>query len=764
MAQLNAYQPLYLKHRPQSLTDLVGQQAVTRTLTNAIEHNRLTHAYLFTGPRGTGKTSSARILAKSLNCHATEGPTATPCQRCSSCLEIKSGNSPAVFEIDAASNNSVDDARTLIERAPLVAVGSRFKVYIIDECHMLTKEAFNALLKTIEDPPKGVVFILATTEEHKVLPTIVSRCQRLMFRLARLEDLTAHLQSVAQKEGIEIEASALQFIARRSGGGLRDALGLLDQASLLSSPGKPVTMPELLGLLGALHEDVLLKISAAVQARNGQELLSAVAALLDEGREPAVIAQELSRHFLNLIKASYMSGGADATAVTSDVVLGSAPYIQGVTEQAPHFDRAELAIILQKLDELEQTCRRTSQPAMHLEIGMISICHRRDFSIIGELDSRLSQLESGNSSGSTAGQAASPARPAAPVSRPNLPPPVTPAPAQAAAPAASAPAPAAPAASASVTNPEPASPDPIPAPATPAATPAATPTSPTPPTAEDDTEEILADETIEAPELDDSDDREPEGTTYIESVAVIPDQAVTPPAVPNSTTPSAQQSTARDNTATTSDTTSGDEDDTGEDIEHIWSELLAELQQRNIPTFSMASTHGFPLAISRTIMEVGTTKEVFQKSLEQRVQHLQAAAQIVCRRPIAIRVRLVSAEMAAPPQSKPRQRASAGPQPSSQTSNDDADEIGEPATPNPIPTSISTPAPPASADKTPPETIPESGTEPRNSPPPAPNTTAVEQQHFGSASNAVEHDATTIKEAYKLFEGPGSRLVQKPKN
>lgn len=228
--------------------------------------------------------------------------------------------------------------------------------------------------------------------------------------------------------------------------------------------------------------------------------------------------------------------------------------------------------------------------------------------------------------------------------------------------------------------------------------------------------------------------------------------------------PSAQHSTARDNTATTSDTTSGDEDDTGEDIEHIWSELLAELQQRNIPTFSMASTHGFPLAISRTIMEVGTTKEVFQKSLEQRVQHLQAAAQIVCRRPIAIRVRLVSAEMAAPPQSKPRQRASAGPQPSSQTSNDDADEIGEPATPSPIPTSISTPAPPASADKTPPETAPESGTEPRNSPPPAPTTPVVEKQHSGPAGNAVEHDATTIKEAYKLFEGPGSRLVQKPKN
>jgi DNA polymerase III subunit gamma/tau len=170
---LSTYKPLYLKYRPQALGQLVGQTSAVRTLTNAIENNRLSHAYLFTGPRGTGKTSTARILAKSLNCE--NGPTAAPCQTCTQCLEIKEGVSPAVFELDAASNNSVDDARTLIERAPLVAVGGRFKLYIIDECHMLTKEAFNALLKTLEEPPSNVVFVLATTEEHKVPQTIVSR-------------------------------------------------------------------------------------------------------------------------------------------------------------------------------------------------------------------------------------------------------------------------------------------------------------------------------------------------------------------------------------------------------------------------------------------------------------------------------------------------------------------------------------------------------------------------------------------------------------
>src|SRR5271170_7962095 len=196
------YQPLFLKYRPQALADLIGQDSVAKTLANAIEHDRIFHAYLFTGPRGTGKTSSARILAKSLNC--VQGPTISPCQVCASCEEIRQGISSSVFEIDAASNNSVDDARALIERAPLVAQGGRYKLYIIDECHMLTKEAFNALLKTIEEPPPMVVFILATTEEHKVPPTIVSRCQRLMFKLVTQKELKSHLRQVANQESINI--------------------------------------------------------------------------------------------------------------------------------------------------------------------------------------------------------------------------------------------------------------------------------------------------------------------------------------------------------------------------------------------------------------------------------------------------------------------------------------------------------------------------------------------------------------------------------
>ena len=282
-ATLKNYKPLYLKYRPQSLTQLVGQLATVRTLTNAIECDRLSHAYLFTGPRGTGKTSTARILAKSLNC--ANGPTTTPCGECTPCLEIKESICPAVFELDAASNNSVDDARILIERAPLVAVGGRFKIYIIDECHMLSKEAFNALLKTIEEPPPGVIFVLATTEEHKVPQTIISRCQKLMFRLVTGEELSEYLKKLSQLEAIEIEDEALDLIARRSGGGLRDALGLLDQASLLSAPGKPVSVNDLLNLLGAVHEDALIEISEHILHRQGDQVLATTNRLLLEGRD-----------------------------------------------------------------------------------------------------------------------------------------------------------------------------------------------------------------------------------------------------------------------------------------------------------------------------------------------------------------------------------------------------------------------------------------------------------------------------------------------
>jgi DNA polymerase III subunit gamma/tau len=326
---------------------------------------------------------------------------------------------PAVFEIDAASHNSVDDARLLIERAPLVAVGGRRKVYIIDECHMLTKEAFNALLKTIEEPPPDVTFILATTEEHKVPPTILSRCQRLMFRLAGQDELAGYLRELADKEKIEIQDEALRVIARRSGGGLRDALGLLDQASLLSAPGNPVTVNDLLGLLGAVHEDVLVEISAQVLDKNGGAVLAAVNKLIAEGREPAVIATEVARHFLNLTKASYLADdkSSDADAIRS-MIVGSPEYVDKLCEQAPKFDRVELAQMVEQLDRLEQACRRTTQPAMTIEMGMLALCHRHDVHLVRELAEKVRKLESSIQSGSFEVPAPRPIAPAIPAPAP----------------------------------------------------------------------------------------------------------------------------------------------------------------------------------------------------------------------------------------------------------------------------------------------------------------------------------------------------------
>ncbi|MBY0356745.1 MAG: DNA polymerase III subunit gamma/tau [Candidatus Obscuribacterales bacterium] len=635
---LNHYEPLYLKYRPQSLGELIGQEGVTRTLTNAINHNRLAHAYLFTGPRGTGKTSSARILAKSLNCKTAGKPTVEPCQTCSCCEGITVGNSPAVFEIDAASNNSVDDARVLIERAPLVAVGGEFKVYIIDECHMLSKEAFNALLKTIEQPPAGVVFILATTEEHKVLPTIVSRCQRLMFKLIPQEPLITHLRQVADKEQIEIEEDALRLIARRSAGGLRDALGSLDQAGLLSAPGKPVTVNDLLGLFGALHEDVLLDISKYVLLRDGEQLISALHRITVDGREPAVIAQELSRHFLNILKASYLKTVQNAEQAGGEgLIVGSQQYIAKLFELAPQFERAELGQIVEAVERLEQGCRRTTRPAMHLEVGLLSICHRHDMLLISELNERVAQLESALSQGQ-------------------------PLPVQAARPAV-APTPAKTPAAAPTPLPQPQIAPPAPVIAN----------APPPPVSEPEPEEISVVQIAE------------------------PEPVVETVAAPVR--------------ATGNDT----------DIEYLWSQILDELQRRHLPTYSLASTHAFPLNLAGDELVLGVLKENFQKMLEQKIEYLKAAAQVVASNAINIRVK-VAAESAPAKAERPAANLASA--------------------------SLLKPAAVAPASTPTPE---RSGSEPVSR--------VIEPLPVGQTNNE-EVDSTLLKEAYKLFDGPGSRRIQ----
>ena len=233
---ITTYEPLHHKYRPTSFDELVGQDPIKSTLKQALISDRIAPAYIFSGPRGTGKTSSARIFAKSLNCLKSEKATTTPCGQCELCKGISSGNALDVIEIDAASNTGVENIRELIERSRFAPAKARWKVYVIDECHMLSTAAFNALLKTLEEPPRQVVFILATTDPQRVLPTILSRCMRFDFRRIALHDLESHLISIAKKEEIQINEEAISLIAKHSQGGLRDAESLLDQVSLLPSP------------------------------------------------------------------------------------------------------------------------------------------------------------------------------------------------------------------------------------------------------------------------------------------------------------------------------------------------------------------------------------------------------------------------------------------------------------------------------------------------------------------------------------------------
>jgi len=561
---------------------------------------------------------------------------------CSTCEEIKRGISPAVLEIDAASNNSVDDARVLIERAPLVAQGGRFKLYIIDECHMLTKEAFNALLKTIEEPPPKVIFVLATTEEHKEPPTIISRCQRLMFRLANHEELSRHLRKIADIEEISIEDDALDLIARRSGGGLRDALGLLDQASLLATKQKPATVPDLLALLGAVDEDVLLKMSEAIRDHDAGRVLQSVNGLLAQGREPSLVALELSKHFLNLAKAYHAS--LDQANDLRALITGSKGYIESCIESAQTFEAAELTQMVERLDQLESQLRRASQPALTLESGLLNLCHRNEILLVKQLAKRVADLEASMQSGVSYVAPHPVAHAPAPIARPT--------PAQVSSPApVSAPAPAP--ASAQAQPPHSDSPP---------------PPGPKAPVAENTHEQQAA----SAPPTN-------HGTRFNE-------------------------------------------------VDQFWSAMMDYLQQKHLPTYSLVSQFGFPLALTDTELVIGVPKEAFVKMLENKAEFLKTAARNIDGRDIFIKVKVQADGVppARPPQSgSPRETQSPQSQPpvassSMAQSQDEEDDLRRPAKLSPAPAA-------------------------RQKPP--------------AMTGGDSDEALMVKEAYKLFEGPGSRFI-----
>jgi DNA polymerase-3 subunit gamma/tau len=358
-----SYEPLHHKYRPQIFADLVGQEAIATTLTNAIVNHKIAPAYLFTGSRGTGKTSSARIFAKSLNCLRSETPTPTPCGECEVCRSIARSTALDVIEIDAASNTGVDNIRDLIERAQFAPVQCRYKVYAIDECHMLSTAAFNALLKTLEEPPARVVFVLATTDPQRVLPTIVSRCQRFDYRRIPMEAMVSHLGRIAIKEKIDITKEAITLIGQLSNGGLRDAQSLLDQLSLFS--GK-ITPEKVWDLVGAVGEEDLLILLKSIRTKNLELVLQQCRNLLDRGREPLIILQNLANFYLNLSIAKTSPSRHDLVALTESSW-------QQLCVEANFWQLDRILQGQQHLKDSEAQIKNTTQPRLWLEITVLGL-------------------------------------------------------------------------------------------------------------------------------------------------------------------------------------------------------------------------------------------------------------------------------------------------------------------------------------------------------------------------------------------------------
>lgn len=358
-----SYEPLHHKYRPQTFADLVGQEAIATTLINAILTERIAPAYLFTGPRGTGKTSSARILAKSLNCLKQDKPTELPCGRCGVCMSITSGSALDVIEIDAASNTGVDNIREIIERAQFAPVQCRYKVYVVDECHMLSTAAFNALLKTLEEPPKHVVFVLATTDPQRVLPTIISRCQRFDFRRIPLQAMVQHLQDIARKENIDITPDALTLVAQVAQGGLRDAESLLDQLSLLPDQ---VGVEQVWDLVGAVPERDLMELTKALASNNSEAVLDSCRHLMDRGREPLVVLQNLAGFYRDLLIARTAPHRGDLVALTPPTWEELCQFAQGL-------DISRILQGQQHLKNSEIQIKNTTQPRLWLEVTLLGL-------------------------------------------------------------------------------------------------------------------------------------------------------------------------------------------------------------------------------------------------------------------------------------------------------------------------------------------------------------------------------------------------------
>jgi len=393
-----SYQVLARKWRPQTFEEVVGQEPVTRTLKNAVAQGRVAHAFLFSGPRGVGKTSVARILAKALNC--AEGPTPAPCNRCQACREITNGSSLDVLEIDGASNRGIDEVRDLREKIKYLPAQGTYRVYIIDEVHMLTREAFNALLKTLEEPPAHAIFIMATTEPHKVPATILSRCQRYDFRRIPTDLILAHLENLVRQEGWTLDPEGLALVAREAEGSLRDAQGFLDQ--VVTFGGQGVDAAEVARILGVTDRKALLTALGAVVRRQGPELLALIDELYNQGHDLKRFYQDLVLYTRHLLLAA-LHPEARGLAEVADGEWQELVE-RGRQGPAPHFHN-----LLSLLLTGEEDLRRSSMPRLALEVLLLRLVAVEPLLPLGEWLKRLEALE-----GKLGGAAAQPSVPSDP--------------------------------------------------------------------------------------------------------------------------------------------------------------------------------------------------------------------------------------------------------------------------------------------------------------------------------------------------------------